>query len=468
MMNKVNKSKEIAAAERKIKTLQASFEMMLIASAIVGLSLTGIGIYNNFEHIQKSAYASIIANFIGNNSINNISSIGFSTNEPQIYASLHNITYVNKSNNLQLIFSLPSESNISIIIANSIKFRAFPKSKELLVDGVYTLSFSIVPISIGPYTVNISIAIANISESNNLVSTAGTTNINISVDSYAMLSTAANATWQDEYSPSTAFEITRHNESMLYNIGNNEEIYSAFMRSYCTSQWGYWWSTFKHINMCNGIAGSTNIGYFWEPYSCNYEQPELFCIYLSNTNHAYSTINNTYSIMYNISVAISGLFQRTLYSNLSSYANTEKINEPGNKTGSITVNNVSGNAYEPYLSYVLMNNSGNRYAVNISVFSLYWQSLESLRQDAQYYDGASLNTVPSELSLAIDSLNIASQQFIGASQENNSVCSIASKLNDYVCKPLSLLFYNILFNTSDPGIENMTIESQGSSLHIYK
>ncbi len=467
-MNKPNKSKKNEVADRKIKMLQASFEMMLIASAIVGLSLTGISVYNTFEHTQKSAYTDIIANFIDNNSINNISSISFSANGPQVYASLHNITYVNRSNDLQLIFSLPSKSNISVVIANSSKFIISPKSKEVEAEGVYTLSFSIVPISIGPYNVNISIALANTSGLIDIVGTTGIKNINISVESYAMLSNTTNSTLQGTYGSSTAFEITRHNESMLYNIENNQEIYSAFMRSYCTSQWGYWWSTSKHINMCNGISGATNIGYLWEPYSCNYEQPELFCIYLSNTNHAYSTINSNYSILYNISVAVSGLFQKTLYSNLSSYSNSEQINEPGNRTGIITVNNVSGNAYEPYLSYVLMNSSGKRYAVNISVFNLYWQSLENLKQDAQYYDGASLNTVPSELSLAIDSLNRASQQFIDAPEENNSLCSIALKLNDYVCKPLSLLFYNILFNTSDSKIENMTIESQGSSLYIYK
>lgn len=466
-MNKINRSaKTVPAGGRKIRTaLQASFEMMIIASALVGLGITGISMYHVFEHTQKSAYTGIIANEIGNSSITNISSVSFGAKSPEAYAALQNITYVNKSNSLQLIFSLPAKSSVSVEIANSSKFTVFPKSTQMQIGGVYAIGFSVVPVSKGPYSVNISATIRNASGS---VGTAGATNINMSIASYAVLGNASDAVWQGGYGASTAFEITRRNESMLYGIGNNQEIYSSFMASYCGSQWGYWWSTFKHVNMCNGISGTENIGYFWEPYSCNYEQPEIFCIYLSNTNHAYSTINSTYSIRYNISVAVSGLFQKTIYSNLSSSASSERIGEPGNRTGAIAVNSVSGNAYEPYLSYVLMNSSGERYAVNISVFNSYLQALENLRQDAQYYDGASLGGAPGELSLAIDSLNSMSQQFIGASQEHSALCGIAPKLDAYACRPLSLLFYNMLFNTSDQYIENMTIESQGSSLRVYR
>ena len=436
--------------------LQISFEMMLITSAIIGFALTGLGIYHNFENMQTVAYSGFIANEINTS---NTSIVNFTPKNPEIYTSLQNITYINKSNSLQILFSVPVNSNVSIKINPSSRFIAYPNSSSLQINGIYAARFSIVPNQAGVYDINITARLKN---------SLSNISKNISLDSYAVKQPII---LNNSATNLPIFTITRKNESLFYGIGKEQEIYSAIIISNCASQAGYSWSTQNHINMCNGEPGAVNIGYFWEPYSCNYEQPVIVCIYLSQTNNFYSKINNTYSIFYNIVLNISGLFPKNIYSNLSSAQNNENISYNSKKIGNINVKNVSGTGNEPYLIYIIRNNSNkNLDAVNMSMFNLYYAALENLKQDTSYYNGASLNNIPNELSLAVEALNNNAQNFINAPSQETKTCSIITKLMIFECNSSSVLFYNILFNTSsldNTSIKNISLQYQGSIMHLF-
>lgn len=434
--------------------LQISFEMMVITSVIISFSLVGLGLYNHFTKTQNIVYSSFIDNTLNTSSLK---LLNFSTNGSlNIYGSIANITYINQSNNLQIIFSLPYQSDISIKILNNDNIISIPESYNFSAQGVGAASFSIIPKHIGLNIINVSVLIKNNSNQDYIYK-------NLTLKTYSKLSNNLN---NSNAFSLFSFSIIRHNESLVYPLQKQQDIYSISSWNFCEQ-----WNT--PSNQWNGhppnLCGTQ---YFYVDFSfCKYPivSYTYYCVQPIATNNYFSKINNSHNFFYNITLNISGLSKFPIYSNLSNFKNNENISLNNKIIGNINVNNISGEGQMPYLNYFIFNNSKDNYVINIINYSPYVQAFENFNSTIEYYNGHLFeNGVNPSIQQDINYFNDKSSNFIKSQPIQNNQCNLLNlnKTEFYSCRPFSLLNYIFTFDIYNKTISNITVNSQGSILYI--
>ncbi len=437
--------------------LQISFEMMIITSVIISFSLIGLGLYNHFTKTQNIVYSSFIDNALNTSSLK---LLNLSTNGSlNIYGSIANITYINQSNNLQIIFSLPYQSNISIRILNNDNVISIPESYNFSAQGVDAASFSIIPKHIGLNIINVSILIKNNSNQDYVYK-------NLTLKTYSKLSNDLN---NSNAFSLYSFSIIRHNESLIYPLQKQQNIYSISVKSRCEN----WIVGRNGGNLCQWAGGAPTPYYYSQIYSCGGpgSSTTLYCIYLNPTNNYFSKINNSHNFFYNITLNISGLSKLPIYSNLSGFKNSEDISLNNKIIGKIYVNNISGEGPMPYSNYLIFNNSIDNYAINIGNYQPYKQAFESFNTTMSQYNGGLYwggGPAITQIRQSINNFNYASSQFIESPEAQNNQCNLLNinKTEFYSCRPFSLLNYIFTFDVFNKTISNITVNSQGSILYI--
>ncbi len=441
----------------KIDQLQLSFEMMIITSVIISFSVVGLGVYNHFAKTQNIIYSSFINNTLNTSNLK-ISNLNINKNF-NIYGSIANVTYINQSNNLQIIFSSPNKSNILIKILNNSNFISIPKYYNSSISGIGAISFSIIPKHIGINIIKVLISIKN---SSNIYK-----NKNLSFKTYSILNNKSNN--QNIFSL-YFFSIIRHNESILYHLDNQQKIYTVSIKSKCT--WLEHGEGIPTINLCKW-AGAPHAKYYFDTigYNCWHLIEETYvihCISLNPRKISYFKISNNFSYFYNITLNVNSNLKQNISTNFSYPKDNKNIYLNNKIIGNIIINNISGEGQISYLNYIILKNSAKKYIINKINYNHYSTAFSSFNSTINQYKGTVDPNTPHSISSAMHYLNYESSRLVNSKAVKNTKCNLINKDKSefYSCNPFSILNYNFIFNVYNKTFTNTTLDSYGSVLTI--
>ncbi len=431
--------------------LQTTLEFVILLSAVASFGVFAISAYSGLLRQQRSAYASVINRSADVNVPADVPSEANST--IFLYASMPNVSYVNKSNALQIVVALQRASALLNLKAiGSQQYGITPSTySNISVSGTEILPFSVVPTEQGPLNVSVGIEYAN-----------GTFIRNLTAESFAVLQ-GQNQTTQSGYSFSAS--INRRNESVLYGISNASPIYTVSIWSHCSfidiyghqlpikdQCGGANWYLFVHNNYC-----------YW-----NYYSPALtYCVELFPTNTSVRQVQASQSYEYNITLSLWNRSE-TLSSEIG---NTNKISTVvgagGTSCGTASVESVSGTGPQDYENYVVVNTTKGRWQTNMSNYNAYQQALNNLVSVMNYYNNTNGNV--DAANEAVNALNSTALRFITSghttSDDNCNLVVQGSGLR-YSCKPLSVLYYSIDAILNHSGAAHQLISVQGSTVNV--
>ena len=306
---------------------QTTLEFLILLSAAASLSVFAIGVYSNIAGAQKPFYQLLEQAPVANSSSNVPAQPG---GNGSIYASVADVVYVNKSNSFEVAIISPSPANVAEVhVTGNPGVTVIPDGYyNVSTDGLAILSFSVIPKTPGTITLN---AVAEFSGSN------GSAAVSAYAETYAV-QPGANGTAQQL--PEFAASLSRHNESILYGISGGTSAYTASMWSHC-SDLGWSDSQLPLKNQC----GDAN-WYFWQfDPGCYWNQGiyyMTYCVKLNPTGTVVSSIQNSQSYSYNMSLLLYNGTER-LTANMSSAKNKSLLAEAdGQIGGNAVITGVSG------------------------------------------------------------------------------------------------------------------------------
>lgn len=435
---------------------QTTIEFMIILIALMSFSIIIISKYTAIQHSQVAFFEGL-KNTIS--TMPNASNINSSYNNYQmnITAYLQNITYINKSNNFDIIFSYPGNYKINNIIFATNNANIIPLNFSNI-NGSYIkiIQTSIIPENTGIIKTTIHTSVTIFSQNHQNI----TKTYNLSVSSYAEFEPSINSTNNTNSSQSLAL-IKDRNESIIYNLSSNENLTKAFMWSHCA----YIDNSGEpkgEVQECGGntygfienIFPFCDSGYFYIYY----------CVALKNISGAFiQNITNQQINAYkiNLFINVSGIQGDSYLSNLKS---TNELIEGNGTYGISSIKSVYNPA--PYLNpnYVVLNKFNGRYIIYPTYYKNYINNLSSLQSILAIYNdsevsGGNINYVSHEINIVNNYIN----KILNESSVNVTNCTINQ--NTFLCKSQYLFQYNITTQIFNKKI-NKTTDYEGSIIHI--
>jgi hypothetical protein len=427
---------------------QTTLEFIMLLSAAASLSVFAIGIYASMTNAQKPLYMKVLNQTgaaSGNYAPTTGAGYGYSA-----YASMPDISYVNRSNSLELVLTSPAGSKISSAYASaSGGASVIPDSYyNISSDGLVVLTFSVVPGSAG--AINIS-AVADFTYLGNETARSAY------AETYAVRQNASNTTYLN---PVFSASLERRNESVMYILSNGASTYTASMWSHCSYlDWSY-----KQASL-TAQCGNAN-WYFWEydPYCIS---TITHCVKLYPANTTVSYIEDEQKYGYNTTLTLYNGTLR-LSSSLSSVRNSSALGSSSGKVyGNASVIGVSGVGPQPYSSYVVLDTSGSERAANISYYNTYLQYLNNFYSLMDYYNNSNENA--SVVVQGISTLNSEARDFADTKPSYNQYCNVTAQdgTGYYSCMPVSGLYYTINVSANPAArISSQSISVQGSIINV--
>ena len=368
---------------------------------------------------------------------------------------MSNVSYVNKSNPLQVVVALPAGTKLLSLKAEGMQqFGIAPDAYyNISAIGMDILPFSVVPTVQG--LVNIGIR-AEIAYGN------GTVIRNMTVESFAVLQ-GSNITAPTYLGLSAS--IDRHNESVLYGVSNAIPIYTVSMWSHCSFV-NMWFQQRPIQYQC----GNANWYFFGDDPYCYWNNgglPITYCVELTPTNTSIRQVQGRQSYAYNITVSLSNT-STALHADINGTATTFSVlGADGKSHGNASVTEVNGAATQGYGSYSILNTTSSRWQANASDYSAYQQALNNLDSVMAYYNNTSGNV--ETISEAMEALNSASSGFVtSAPAANVDNCNIVVQGPEwhYACAPLSPLYYDIDARLNLSGVVHQLLSVQGTTINV--
>jgi hypothetical protein len=428
---------------------QTTLEFVILLSAIAAFGSLAIGTYAGVLGKQKAAYGSII-----NNTTATASAPTYASGSPFLYASMPSISYLNRSNPLQVIVALPVGATLTSLKAvGAEQYGIVPSAYyNISAPGTEILPFSIVPSVQGPVSVNMSAEIAYAN---------GTLARNLTAVSFAVPQGTDTAALADG---GFSAMIARHNESVLYGISNATPVYEAKMWSHCSA-----------INGAGGQfplqwqCGNANWYFFGFDTTCYWNdggRPITYCVELVPTNTSSRQVQYQQSYAYNVTLA---LFNggADLYSDLNSTDPESQVFGSGGKDyGIADVEGVSGDGGLGYGDLMMLNNTQKEWQANMSEYDAYQQALNNLISTMEYYNNTGGD--PGAAAQDISGLNTTALKLtLQGTQSGNGNCSVVGNaVWHYACKPAYPLYYSIDARLNISGLSNQVLSVQGSTVNV--
>jgi hypothetical protein len=427
---------------------QTTLEFVIILSAVASLSVFVIGAYFGLTNAQKPFYEKALNQTWTSNATYNPG--GNAGSAEELYASIANLTYVNRSNSLEVIIA----SNMTVpkvYVVSAQDVAVTPEAYyNVSPDGISVLTFSVVPKAPGPVDLT---AVADFAYAN----------ASSNADTYAAQPSASPVyQWNPEFSAS----LSSRNESVYYSIGPPKPVYTVSMWSHCS--WETWWTDVQESITTQ--CGDAN-WYFWEfDPNCYWNHDIYFatyCVRLNPTNTSFSSIQDTQQYGYNATLVLYNGTMR-LGASLNNLNGTSALTgSDGRVYGSANITGVSGAGPQAYSDYILMNTSGSERIVNMSYYETYSQYMNGLYSLMNYYNNTQGDS--SSAAQEMSYFNSSSMDFINSPAAQEQYCGIMDSGGNvvYSCKPLSGLYYDI--NVSiDPLVfdSNQTLSVQGSTINL--
>ncbi len=432
----------------ELMKIQGAFEFMIILGAVAAFSTVIFGVYAN---IQKNNNTSIKLLMLRSNVTHTFHSNDL-YEDPSIDLYVPDILYVGKINPINSFFS--GGYNLTILNAHITATNALVTPLEysnIKIDGVYLLSFNIIPKNRGMEYIKLYADILD-----------GNTNKNLSktVESYVV-----NQPLTDVYGK-YSIDIRSNNESLIYKSKFDSKLYDVDVSNHCAKF--DWWGKLLPIRLqCNGA----NWDYFVGSTRCYYNAGigyRAYCVHKKNENSDLYVTDKNPTYKYNITLELwnSSVF---LKSELNNKKNENKLISTDNLLyGNVVVAGyISASGPLPQL-YLIRYKTDKSRSLDSSLYTEYSQSLNSLNSILKYYNNSIVNGgSESRISETIDSYDSVINK-ISKLKYSVDKCTLLlnSVLYKYVCKPYSSFqFSNItVFIKGYKGIK--TINFQGSSINI--
>ncbi|MGC8687901.1 MAG: hypothetical protein ACP5RQ_00665 [Candidatus Micrarchaeia archaeon] len=430
--------------------IQSTLEFIIILTAVSLFSIFVISQYIPLQNMQKSAFNKL-SNQLEYNTIKNSNVIKiYSGNNINITAILPSITYINKSSNIDLIFSYPHPYIIDSIKLNSINAQIYPND-FYSINGSYIqlIQASLIPKIPGYFNVSISIT-ATIANS--------IKKYNLSLDSFARY---VNQNISNNTNK-TAVLINNRNESILFNLSNDNKIVNMYEWKHCPYV-GVWGNILPEYRQC----GYNTYGFMIYSTVCNSGAYTLYvCIKPVNYNFNIQNISDSYSYLYKIDLYTSINNINTITTLSNNYSSNQLISN-NNIIGNVKINNFFGTFSlfnQSYKKYVIKNTIYTKYIINSTFYNNYSDNLLKFTTTLVDVNGTSItsnlysyiNSLVSKINYNSSELNI--QQAI---QING--CRLMQ--NQFICKSYYPFIYNITENIFNQSI-NKTVDYEGSIIHI--
>lgn len=426
---------------------QTALEFLVILAAVSAFGVFAIGTYSGLAHQQRSAYLSALNHSAGSNVPD---SAHGAEAEPFLYASIQNVSYVNRSSALQVVVALPGSGRISSMeVAGAHGYGVFPGAYyNRSFSGIEILPFSIVPSSPGPLDIEISAKI----EYGGRIATK-----NLTAQSFAVLQGPGTGPAQAGFTAS----ISRHSESILYPLSNATPAYTARMWSHCS-----FLDFFYHQMSLQVQCRSASWYFFMFDAYCG-QGPRTYCVELDPTNTSVRSIRQQQLYAYNVTLSLYN-GSAALYADLSSARNASVLmGLDGNGHGNAEVESVSGTGAQPYLAYVALNTTGSSWLADSSAYGAYAQSLNNFISMMNYYNKTGGNV--DAISEAISALNATTKRLIAPLPlEGMPACilSVQGAQPYYSCKPVSPLYYEIRASLDPSLAAPQLLSVQGSTINV--
>ena len=434
--------------------MQTTLEFLMLLSAAASLGVFTIGVYSGLLNAQKPLYMKLLNQAGALNGTPN--TVAYASGyDYGIYASIANISYVNRSNGLEVIFTSPSGSVASAVhVIGDANTVVMPGAYyNVSSDGLGALAFSVVPKAAGAIRLDV---VADFRYASN------STTRSAHAETYALRQNTNGTAY-----PPLAFSATleRRNESILYNASGGTNIYTASIWGHCS--WMDWWYNQESITAQCGDAN----WYFWEFDSdCYWNHGtyyKTYCVKLDATNTTLHRIQDQQTYGYNATLLLyNGTFK--LVSDFSDAKGVSGLEGgDGGDYGNASISSVSGVGPQPYGAYIILNRSGQRRAVNMSYYGTYQQYLNSLQLLMNQFNNTGGD--PGSATQQITYLDSEAADLIDAPAAYNQHCNVTTRDNSvyYSCKPLSGLYYVIDADIIPPSrIPNQSISVDGSTINV--
>jgi hypothetical protein len=426
---------------------QTTLEFVIILSAVASLSVFVIGAYSGLTNAQKPFYEKALNQTTANMTYNPTSN---GSGPEALYASIANLTYVNRSNDLEVI--LASNRTVpKVYVTGAPDVAVTPEAYyNVSPNGLSVLTFSVVPKVPGEIDLT---AFADFSS----------TNSSADAETYAVQPSSGQV-----YSSNPEFSasLSSRNESISFNTGDAKDVYTVSMWSHCS--WESWWTDVQESIATQ--CGDAN-WYFWEfDESCYWNHDiyyATYCVKLNPTNTSFSSIQDAQQYGYNTMLMLYNGTIR-LGADLSSENTTSALTGSNGKTyGNASVVSVTGIAPQSYNNYILMNTSGSERVVNMSYYDTYLQYLNGLYSLMNYYNNT--NGDSSAVQQEMNYFNSSAINFVNSPAVQEQYCSLSLRGGNtvYLCSPLSGLYYDINVSINPLVYDsNQTISVQGSTITL--
>jgi hypothetical protein len=428
--------------------IQSTLEFIMILTAVSLFSIFVISQYIPFQNIQKIAFDKL-SNQLEYNTIN-ISNINEVYNNINVTAIMPNITYINKSSNINLVFSSTDSYKINSIKLNSINAVIYPNNfSNINASYIQLIQTSIIPKTLGLFNVSISIIV---SISNSIKK------YNFSLSSFAM---AINKNTTNNTNKTIIF-INNRNESILFNLSKNNQILSFYEWKHCPYI-GIWGNILPEYRQC----GYNTYGFMIYSGACNNGAYRLYvCIKPVNYSFDIQNISDSYSYLYNINLH-TNINNINAITTLSNNYNSNQLISNNSIIGTAKINNIfalSNTTNQYYKKYSIKNVTNTKYIINSTFYNNYLTNLLEFKTTLVNANDTSITSnLYNYINSLVNKINYNSSEINNQQAIQINECKLLQ--NQFICKAYYPFIYNITENIFNKNI-NETINYEGSIIHI--
>ncbi len=441
--------------------LQASFEFLIILSAVAGFAVFAVWAYGHVQAAQSLAYNGIGSMGAGNAPAANYAPRGGAG--PYIFASAQNVSYVGQESRISVLLSYPSGYTVGEVYANSTSNATITPAiySRLPNSGMDIVSFGVVAGVAGSENVTVHAVFSN-----------GTTTTVKSYSVYMDEAYASAAPGGGGGGAGSAFSayIVPHNESTVYGIGSPMPLGNFSYWTHCAYH-SWFGNRENEVSQCGGGTW----GLIVTDYGCNPfygdGQDRYYCFSANPGGDYVQKISQNGNYIYNATLYLYNQSMRLSAGLVSGYPVSSLYSSAGGGEGFAVVGGVYDQAASspPYASQIVLNMSKSLSIANMSNYTQYASTVGGLVNQLKAYNGTWAD--PSVVSLLTESIQAADAYRSRLLQLGGPVTSGGCKIwyqggpAYYLCKDGIPLSFNLTANVT--GIAaNQSVVYRGSIIQV--
>jgi|GEM_PF-4086655 len=433
--------------------IQSSLEFIMILVGVSIFSLFVISQYIPLANIQSGSFSKLSNKLLNSNTSNSNSLNTYNTIQPNVTLFLPNTSYINKSNNLNILFSYPGSYRINSIKLVSENAIIYPNNiSNISGSFIKLVGLNFIPKVAGLLHINAAIIL-----------TVGNSifKYNYSGVSFSKYPSPYNNTSNNSNnSNNTVALISNRNESILFYPSNATQISNVQEWQHCTYINGLFGTPLPEYRQC----GYNTYGFSladWSSGGCVVHS-KYVCFKFSGSNVYLQNISNrdTYLYKINLYTNINNINASTMLSN--NFSSNQLISN-NIKIGSAEINNVF--TFNPnYSGYVIENKSNNKYIVNSTYYNNYLNATSRLGLILAEANGTNEpSNFYNYVNNVVGKINYYYSEIINEQPVEINKCTLSN--DQLICKLNYPFVYNITVNIFNQSI-NKTVNYEDSIIHI--